>query len=150
MDSSPATELTSVWVTGQVLNAVEENAHYDQARKITAWRNEYSQQAFAKKKEQQNKEIQSTIIQSPFNSLPSTQQLLQKTQTNTIQTKVQQTADGLTFILYPEVPFSAKDVQDAEIEPISNDSIVIGIGQQRIGYRLPPPISTKQMPAWKR
>ncbi len=78
------------------------------------------------------------LEQRPATELPSDRQALQKlTGARSIQTLVQQKADGMRMILYLDTSFSTADISNANIQRISPDSVVIELPHQRIGYQLP-------------
>ena len=54
-----------------------------------------------------------------------------------VPTLIEQTRDGLQFTLYLDRTTSARDLHRAQFETIREDSLVLILGSQRIGYRLP-------------
>jgi hypothetical protein len=72
-------------------------------------------------------------------SLPPAQQALQyRSRTNTIQTLIEERADTLRINLYPDVPIDANALRNARAERIGEDSLIITVEGQQIGFRLPP------------
>jgi hypothetical protein len=57
---------------------------------------------------------------------------------NTIQTLVERTGSGLQMTLYFDPPVKESVLRDARVESVTEDSIIVNIGPQRIGYTLPP------------
>jgi hypothetical protein len=57
---------------------------------------------------------------------------------NTIQTLVERKRSGLQMTLYFDPPFKDSVLRDARVESVTADSIIVNIGPQRIGYKLPP------------
>ncbi|MBP1649064.1 MAG: hypothetical protein H6Q30_2509 [Bacteroidetes bacterium] len=81
---------------------------------------------------------QVTVEQRPARNLPASQQVQQQMLgRQTIQTLVQQSGDATHLTLYPESPFDSTQLLYARAQQISTDSLVIHIGSQQIGYRLP-------------
>jgi hypothetical protein len=57
---------------------------------------------------------------------------------NTIQTLVERKGRGLQMTLYFDPPVKESALRDARVESVTEDSIIVNIGPQRIGYKLPP------------
>jgi hypothetical protein len=57
---------------------------------------------------------------------------------NTIQTLVERKGRGLQMTLYFDPPVKESVLRDARVESVTEDSIIVNIGPQRIGYKLPP------------
>jgi hypothetical protein len=78
------------------------------------------------------------VEQRPVSQLPSTlqhqQQLLSR---QTVQTLVRQSEDETRLILYPVSPFDSTQLHYARVQQVAPDSLVLRIGSQQIGYRLP-------------
>jgi hypothetical protein len=78
------------------------------------------------------------IEQRPASKLPS---MLQSQQQfygrRTIQTLVRQSGGETQLTLYPEVPFDSTQLHYARLQQVTPDSLILRIGNQQIGYRLP-------------
>jgi hypothetical protein len=57
---------------------------------------------------------------------------------NTVQTHVERKGRGLQMTLYFDPPVKESVLRDARVESVTEDSIIVNIGPQRIGYKLPP------------
>lgn len=57
--------------------------------------------------------------------------------THEVPTLIEQTEQGLQFTLYLDKPVSDDDLRNATIEPIHSDSLILHLGNQRIGYHIP-------------
>ena len=76
------------------------------------------------------------VTQLPVADLPRGQmQKIQKI--SQVQTLFRSDANGLSIHLYSDSLFSRTDLGQARLQTISEDSIVLQVGNQRIGYRLP-------------
>jgi hypothetical protein len=79
-----------------------------------------------------------TLEQRPASMLPARLlNQLQSTGPRTIQTLVRQSRGETYLTLYPETPFDSTEFHLARIRQVSADSLLVFIGNQRIGYRLP-------------
>lgn len=78
-----------------------------------------------------------TVAQMPVSALPGRQQTLQAAApAGTMQALIQR-RDGETLVtLYPEIPFSAEELRQAQTRMIGDDSIVVEIGRQRVGMKM--------------
>lgn len=54
-----------------------------------------------------------------------------------VQTLVEQTESGLRFTIYRDPLFDESEMRNASIQPVTDDSLIIHIGGERIGYRIP-------------
>jgi hypothetical protein len=54
-----------------------------------------------------------------------------------IETLVEKSPTGLTMTLYLDSLVAGKDLESANIQTVDEDSIILNLGDQRIGYRLP-------------
>lgn len=54
-----------------------------------------------------------------------------------IQTLVQKTSQGLNLTFYRDKPFQRSQIQQATIEPVTKDSLIIILANERIAYRIP-------------
>lgn len=78
-----------------------------------------------------------TVSQMPVSALPGRQQTLQAAApAGTMQALIQR-RDGETLVtLYPEIPFSAEELRQAQTRMIGDDSIVVEIGRQSVGMKM--------------
>ena len=77
------------------------------------------------------------VTQRPVSDLPRGQ--IQRGQkVSQVQTLFRSDASGLSMVLYSDSLFNRNDLGQARLQTISEDSIVLQVGNQRIGYRLPP------------
>ena len=77
------------------------------------------------------------VTQRPLSALPQLQRAKQNGIT-TIQTLVERKEGVLQMTLYLDPLVNESVRQSARIESITEDSIIVNIGSQRIGYKLPP------------
>jgi hypothetical protein len=77
-----------------------------------------------------------TLSERPASSLPESR-LSRYDAAGSVQTLVQHTPAGLSITMYRDVPASASTIHDATIEPVTDDSIVVTMGNERIAYRIP-------------
>jgi hypothetical protein len=88
---------------------------------------------------------QFALQQRPFSSLtPSRQQNFSQIPGQTIPTRVEQRGDSLYLTLYTDPPFTETELQTATVLPVTDDSMVVTVGSQRIGYRLPEAVRLQQ------
>lgn len=55
----------------------------------------------------------------------------------TVPTLVERTEEGLQFTVYLDQPVGDEELRNATIEPIHRDSVILHLGSQQIGYRIP-------------
>jgi hypothetical protein len=82
------------------------------------------------------------VMQRPVSELPRNQMHAKQTVAQ-VQTVFRSNADGLIMVLYSDSLRGSDDFRQAWLQTISEDSIVLRIGNQRIGYRLPPGLSAQ-------
>ena len=79
-----------------------------------------------------------TLSQHPIQSLPVSRQKNQTMRDHeTIQTRVERTPDGLHMTLYTDSLVEESALQNAGIQAITDDSLIVNLSNQRIGYRIP-------------
>ena len=78
-----------------------------------------------------------TVAQEPFSNLPASRQSQQE-ETDRIETLFQQAGGKLLVTLYLDTLVSDKELQNARISQIGEDSIIVNVGGRRVGYKLPP------------
>ncbi len=77
-----------------------------------------------------------TLSERPVNSLPESR-LSSYDVARSVQTLVEHTPVGLSITMYRDVPAAESHIHDATIEPVTNDSLVVTMGNERIAYRIP-------------
>jgi hypothetical protein len=77
------------------------------------------------------------VVQRPLSDLPRNQ-IRSKPDIALVQTLFRPEADGLSMVLYSDSLHSRSDLGQARLQTIREDSIILQIGNQRIGYRVPP------------
>ena len=79
-----------------------------------------------------------TLQQRPLTSLPGSRaQMVQHDRSLVVQTFVERTPKGLQLTLYTSGPTAATDMERATVEPISDDSLVVSLANERIAYHIP-------------
>jgi len=76
------------------------------------------------------------VEQRPISSLPVTQRM--KQQASTVQALLQRTEESISVTLYLDPPVNELVLQNAVVNPVGEDSIIVKLGSQLIGYKLPP------------
>jgi hypothetical protein len=77
------------------------------------------------------------VTQRPTSDLPRNQ-IRGKQNLSQVQTLLRSDASGLSMVLYSDSLLNRTDLSQARLQTIREDSIILQIGNQRIGYRLPP------------
>ncbi|MCX6134196.1 MAG: anti-sigma factor [Ignavibacteriales bacterium] len=77
------------------------------------------------------------VTQHPISDLPKSQ-MRRKQSLSQVQTLFCSDSGGLTMSLYSDSLFTRNDLSEARLQTIRKDSVVLLLGNQRIGYRLPP------------
>lgn len=78
------------------------------------------------------------LNQMPASSIQAPQKQMQKQATaRSIQTRINQIPGGLEMTLYLDTLFDDSVFQNARVEPVNEDSLIVNIGSQRIGYSIP-------------
>lgn len=75
-----------------------------------------------------------TLNQMPASSI---QAFPKQMNVRSIQTRINQTPGGLEMTLYLDTLFDDSVFQNARVEPVNEDSLIVNIGSQRIGYSIP-------------
>lgn len=85
--------------------------------------------------EDETMQQQFRVTQQPATSLPAGQNRMNRLdQVNTLVTRE---GDDLRLTLYPETPIAESELQQARVEQVGTDSIIVTLPSQRIGYRIP-------------
>ncbi len=83
------------------------------------------------------------VNQAPASDLPRERQMIQQRNAGGgVQTLVKQDGDVTTMTIYLDSLVDPVEVKNASVEPASDDSVVVTLGKQRIGYRLPQTANT--------
>jgi hypothetical protein len=82
------------------------------------------------------------ITQLPSSSLSRSQQMMQNSR-GTIQTLLESEGNVLRMTLFLDRPVSEAELQRARVREVNQDSMVIFLSGQRIGYRLSPEIQSR-------
>jgi len=78
-------------------------------------------------------------------ALPAAQQSKQaKVRGNKVQTQVEKTARTLNLTIYLDTLADEEELQNANIEPVTDDSLIVDFANKRIGYRIPGGWNTNQ------
>ena len=77
-----------------------------------------------------------TLSERPASSLPESR-LSRYDAARSIQTLVEHTPAGLSITMYRDVPAMTSHIHDATIEPVTDDSLIVTMGNERIAYRIP-------------
>ena len=77
-----------------------------------------------------------TLSERPASSLPESR-LSKYDAARSVQTLVEHTPEGLSLTMYRDVSAATSHIHDATIEPVSDDSLVVTMGNERIAYRIP-------------
>lgn len=137
----------SVWVEGVILPKTGERAlplgetsTIDEGKQHRATKSELQKQAESETGRSQRITVQQGIrsqifmlSQRPKSELP----VQQARSMRTIPTLIERTEEGLQFTLYLDQPVRDEDLRSAIIEPIHQDSVVLHLGSQQIGYHIP-------------
>jgi hypothetical protein len=144
-DESP----TSVWVEGTpgeraiVSGDIQPLAKTDEPSPQTKG---YSQalKGVGKSRSASNQFLGNSVVvtQQPAEQLPRAQQSIQNVR-GTIQTLLRSDKDTLHMTLFLDQPLSEAELRTARVETINQDSLVIFLAHQQIGYRLTPEIQSR-------
>ncbi len=84
-----------------------------------------------------------TLRQRSLEFLPY-EQMKKNVDDRTIQTLVEKTPQGLALTLYRDTLFQSSQIQQAIIEPVTEDSLIIVLANERIAYHIPGGWSARQ------
>jgi hypothetical protein len=98
-----------------------------------------------RRKAKEESVVMKAVVQSPrvqiqqrqVLELPIMQQRLQK-KSQTVQTFVDHIGGQMRMTVYLDPPATDEQIQAAQVRQVRPDSLVVTIGKQQIGYRLPP------------
>ncbi|MEW6512006.1 MAG: zf-HC2 domain-containing protein [Bacteroidota bacterium] len=132
------------WTEGNVISAVEESKRdvgRDEAEsRALMMRKDVAQEGAAAPKPQRFAAKESAALyqiqQRPAAALPRERQAMQQF-SNSVQTKIEQRGNVTTLTLYLDSLANESDLRKANVETLSDDSVVVNLGKQKIGYRLP-------------
>lgn len=77
-----------------------------------------------------------TLSERPASALPGSR-LSKYDTTRSVQTLVEHTSEGLSITMYRDLPAKLSRIHDATIDPVTDDSLVVTMGNERIAYRIP-------------
>lgn len=77
-----------------------------------------------------------TLSERPASSVPKSR-LSRYDAEYSVQTLVEHTPAGLSITMYRDVSAMKSHIHDATIEPVTDDSLVVTMGNERIAYRIP-------------
>ncbi len=77
------------------------------------------------------------VVQRPVSDLPRNQ-MLGRQNLSQVQTLLRTDASGVSMVLYSDSLYNKNELGQARLQTIREDSVILQIGNQRIGYRLPP------------
>lgn len=133
----------STWVDGIILPHPEEQL-MTQPEAPASEKRALSQPLKGKARKAAPTESQKIVVQQGARSQvfilsqrSATSQLKALQKPQTIPSFIEATEEGLKITLYVDTPYKNEDLRGATIEPIRQDSIIIMVGNQRIGYRIP-------------
>jgi hypothetical protein len=79
-----------------------------------------------------------TVMERSLEELPTPQRLYQERfQKRSIQTQVERMGDELHFTVYRDTPELQGKRQNAVLQQIGRDSVVMVVGKDQIGYKIP-------------
>jgi hypothetical protein len=158
-DQTPSSELSEsppttagrtasvFWTQGQLLAAeaegLEKQAPMESKEALAQNRRASDDEGLGARRSQEFKavgEVRQSIAlqQKPFSKLDETrQESFHQEAGRLIPTLIEQRGDSLFLTLYPDFPFSDSEMQMATALPVTSDSLVVTVGSQQIGYRLP-------------
>jgi hypothetical protein len=89
------------------------------------------------------------VLQRTSSALPALRQNLQQKNesSGTIQTLMEQKPGETVLTLYLDSLRNPQELRNARVERVAVDSIIVNIGNQRIGYRLPGMMQQEQQQA---
>jgi hypothetical protein len=76
------------------------------------------------------------VNQLPSAALPESQQRAQNNALKGVPTRVTQVGDTTTITLFLDSLVSPEEVREAQVQPVADDSVVVNLGNQKIGYKL--------------
>jgi hypothetical protein len=84
------------------------------------------------------------ITQRKSSELPLMRQLQQNAPQKRVQTMIELEGNVTTLTLYLDSLVDESDLQRANVEATTVDSLVVNVGKQRIGYKLPADLTNQQ------
>lgn len=145
--SQPVDQTEAYWTEGVPLGQVESprDAGALKKRSLNSGSGEESEKA--KQRRDDTKEAAQgqtsgivnnyRIRQRPVSALPDEQRMRQQSSTqNRVQTKIEQREGMTEMTLYLDSLIDAGEVRRANVDTVSGDSLVVNMGNQRIGYKL--------------
>ena len=145
--ASPAQQSRAIWLLGTITVVHNAQGHTAMTQSLPSAQNESTAKVKLDAKQYAEgtrtltirKDALSQIVtlsERPVSSLPESQQGKYNV-ARAVQTLVEQTQNGLAITMYREGPALTSRIQNATIEPVTDDSLVVTMGNERIAYRIP-------------
>jgi hypothetical protein len=149
-DDGASPEPQTFWVEGYVIRDVPKKS---QGTLSATPRDQVSDimkhEAEAKKDVQQLSKTRNDVTmlaislsQKPTTSLPPTLQYRQGQQ-GVVQALIENKDNAIQMTLYLDSPLADSELRSANIEVINNDSLILNLSSQRLGFRLPPALQNQ-------
>jgi hypothetical protein len=142
--SAPAAETT--WIQGTVISGEVDNRPapsekavkaLDEAGQLRKGKEESLLAGRVAKTGSAETKSQSIVVtQRRLSDLPPSQFSLRQ-QGASVQTLLQRSPTGMQLTVFLDTLVSQKDLSRSRVQTIGDDSIVVNLGQRRIGYKLP-------------
>lgn len=89
--------------------------------------------------------VTAELRQQPFERLPEEKQQLQLAQTQrTVETLVEKIPEGLRLTLFLDPPVPEQELQEAELRPVADDSLLVVMSTLQIAFKIPPAFGSVQ------
>ena len=146
-DSAPE---QGAWVEGQMIASAMQTDETDMARREAApapaqLKSEHQKSKKVKYATQANTlsnlDTRVHVSQKPVSLLPPVRQ--QQQASNSLQSFIEQRNDSTFVTLFTNSPLPSYQLQEATIESVTSDSIVLNLQGQRIGFKLPFALQNK-------
>jgi hypothetical protein len=145
--STAASAVTTTWVEGIVIADREQNAPApmemaanakDERAVLRKGKEERVLAGKAAKAETRDSGLQNFIIsQRLLSELPATQRAQQQ-KTSAVQTLLQKNPTSTRITVFLDSLLTKKEFEQAHVQTISEDSIILNFGNRLVGYKLPP------------
>jgi len=87
---------------------------------------------------QQRQQLQISVSQRPSSSLPPAQQVSAQAFRNRVQARAVRTGDSLSLTLYLDSLLDQRTMERARVSQVGEDSVVVELGSDKIGFGLEP------------
>ena len=147
---SAAVPSAGAWVVGQRLAASGANelqvetapAAAGNVRRFEAEKAEQPQRQMLDKVSVADAQLPVVLLQRRVSDLPTAQQVQQRSLRG-VQTLMENTSQGLQMTLFLDSLVTPSQLKGARVEWIGNDSLIVRIDGQEIGYQIPRGLQTK-------